>query len=87
MNTTLDHLRVRPGDVISCSAGSATIGAVIYADTSDPGSYDIEFRDDRGQYRHWKQAIDGGHIFRNGHILRVDSYGMDVSDLFARYGY
>lgn len=74
---------VKRGDRIHCNGITVEIGKVVYQDYY-AGTWDIEFFDTQGNYRHWKQALDGGHLVRQKKKL-VNWYGVDVTDLFLKY--
>lgn len=48
------------GDKIVIDGCSATIKEIYHQEFWDRFGFDIEFKDERGRYRHWKQYEDGG---------------------------
>lgn len=66
--------KIQPGDRITAAGRSFVVGSVLYQDwygarsDAGPGSdcwgYDVEFKDTKGAYHHWKQNQDGGHAER-----------------------
>ena len=74
------------GSVINIGHVYCTVSEVLYADYWDSYGWDIEFKDEYGHYRHWKQWNDGGTITFPEKRYK-DCYGMDVTDLFRKYGY
>lgn len=75
--------KVRKGDRIHCMGITVTIQKVFYYDWWE--TWDIEFIDTEGNYRHWKQAYDGGEFFPRQRRA-YDWYGTDVTDLYVKYG-
>jgi hypothetical protein len=53
---------VRPGDAVKCMGVTAIIDEILYQDYDYVDGWDIEFVDDMGNYRHWKQYFDGGDV-------------------------
>lgn len=80
-----------PGDRITARASSLAwsdtsfiVGTVLFQDwygdrvkagASDCWGYDVEFKDDRGNYHHWKQNQDHGIVER-----KEGQYWLPVSD-------
>lgn len=71
-----------PGDCIIVGSIRAKVGYIISQDAypgyslqgeseATNGSYDIEFIDQYGNYRHWKSEMDGGRVeyYENAEIL------------------
>ena len=71
-----------PGDRIIVGSIRARVGYIIYQDAypgyslrgeseATNGSYDIEFIDQYGNYRHWKSEMDGGRVeyYENAEVL------------------
>lgn len=56
---------VKVGDEVTCKGMTVKIAEVVsshnYGSDESPDWY-IEFHDESGQYRYWKQSIDGGYI-------------------------
>lgn len=73
------------GSTIHCMGIIATIAKVLYAEIGYRKDSDIEFIDTKGNYRHWKQLEDKGYIDCKN--LFFDSYGMDMTDTFKKFGY
>lgn len=76
--------QARKGDKIACMGEVVTIDKVLFADYC-MGTWDVEFIDTDGNYRHWKQYFDGGQLIMK-HKRALDWYGTDVTDLYAKYG-
>lgn len=57
---------VKPGDAIRCMGITVVIEKIYYAHYFGGGHDDdgwmIEFVDSNGNYRYWKQYLDGGEI-------------------------
>lgn len=75
---------IHKGDHIACMGEVVTVGKILYRDYY-AGTWDVEFIDTEGNYRHWKQALDGGKLIRTKKKL-IDWYGIDVTDIFLKYG-
>lgn len=73
----------RKGDKIHCMGITVEIDRILYQDYY-ADAWDIEFFDTSGNYRHWKQSLDGGQLIRRKKQL-IDWYGVDVTDLFLKY--
>jgi len=52
---------MKKGTKIRCKGMTVTVNEVLYADKWD-GKWDVEFIDSNGNYRHWKQELDGGEV-------------------------
>lgn len=59
---------LKVGDYIICKGSKVKIGEILSQDfypcyyTPERSYIDIEFRDTKGKYRHWKSTQDGGTI-------------------------
>lgn len=60
-----DITKIHPGDQITALGITATVWRILYQDHC-LDSYDVEFIDDQGHYRHWKECYDGGTVTRSG---------------------
>lgn len=81
---TLEDMKVDlKGAVVECMGIAAKIEKVLYAEHWDRYGWDIEFIDDRGHYRHWKQYEDGGRLKKP----LINPEGFDMTDVFRKYGY
>lgn len=83
---------LRVGDIIHVQGITCTIAEIAWQEPWDwYNAYHTEFRDTNGVYRSWKQNIDGGyaeHEYKKTESKKyIDSYGMDVTDIFKKYGY
>lgn len=71
-----------PGDRIIVGSIKAKVGYIVFQDAypgyslrgeseATNGSYDIDFIDQYGNYRHWKSEMDGGRVeyYENAEIL------------------
>lgn len=61
--------KLEVGDSIICKGEKAEIGEILFQDAyvedwvdEDRKYIDIEFKDTKGKYRHWKSHLDGGKI-------------------------
>ena len=70
-----DITKIHPGDQITALGITVTVWRILYQDHC-LDSYDVEFIDDQGHYRHWKECYDGGTITRSGRpgIYYIDMY-------------
>lgn len=57
-----DSFQLEPGDTIVCKGIRATIKEIKYQDYFHNDGFTIEFIDTNGNYRSWKQHIDGGKV-------------------------
>lgn len=55
-----DVYKLEPGDTIVCKGIRATIKEIKFQEYWD--SYITEFTDTNGNYRSWKQEVDGGKV-------------------------
>ena len=78
-----ERMQARKGDKIACMGITVTIAKIIYQEHYF--DWDIEFIDTDGNYRHWKQYFDGGHLIKKKRRA-FDWYGNDVTDLYIKYG-
>ena len=72
------------GDSVKCRGERVTIGKILSQDAYHanlrPGEkgisdyYDIEFKDSKGKYRHWKSNIDGGIVVLSSHYINTEKY-------------
>lgn len=79
----ITHMKARKGDKIHCMGITVEIDRILFYDYYE--TWDIEFIDTKGHYRHWKQDYDGG-IFLPRKRQAFDWYGTDVTDLYIKYG-
>lgn len=75
--------RARKGYCIACMGVTVTIEKILFQDFYK--DWDIEFIDTEGNYRHWKQSIDGGKLIPKSKRA-FDWYGTEVTDLYVKYG-
>lgn len=75
--------QIRTGDKIHCMGVTAEVARILYQERY--GTWDVEFIDTQGNYRHWKQYFDGGFIIPKNKQL-INCYGHDCTDLFVKYG-
>ena len=58
---------IKVDDVIVCNGQKIKVATILTQDSYiflKEEIHDIEFRDEQGNYHHWKSNIDGGHIIR-----------------------
>ena len=69
--------KLEPGDKIICKSQRIEIAEILYQNIykdkfatseSDKSYIDIEFKDVKGEYRHWKSSIDGGCVEYNVYL-------------------
>ena len=53
---------LEPGDTIVCKGIKATIKEIIFQELWDGYGFITEFIDTNGNYRSWKQGVDGGKV-------------------------
>lgn len=56
---------LEPGDTIVCKGIKATIKEIKYQEWWDNYGFITEFTDTNGNYRSWKQGVDGGKVIPN----------------------
>ena len=70
---TMNDYNAQPGDIVNCRGISSKIDKIISQyhdfDYDEKGNikktyYGIEFFDDEGVYRYWKQRFDGGNLVK-----------------------
>lgn len=57
-----DSFQIEPGDTIVCQGIKATIKEIAFQEYWDGYGFITEFIDTNGNYRSWKQGIDGGKV-------------------------
>lgn len=57
-----DSFQIEPGDTIICQGIKATIKEIKFQEYWDGYGFITEFIDTNGNYRSWKQSIDGGKV-------------------------
>ena len=57
-----DSFQLEPGDTIICKGIKATIKEIKFQEYWDGYGFITEFIDTNGNYRSWKQGIDGGKV-------------------------
>lgn len=77
--------RILTGSKIYSHGIVVTIKKVLYAEIATESHCDIEFLDEKGKYRHWKQSEDKGYIECKN--LYFSAYGIDVTSSFEKFGY
>ena len=86
------HYLAEPGDKVKALGITITIQRVVSQEhyprlgNEDDWGWNIEFIGSDGQYRHWKQWEDGGKLIA-GPKKYIDSYGVDCTDIFRKFGY
>ncbi|MEJ8738288.1 DUF4314 domain-containing protein [Erysipelotrichaceae bacterium HCN-30851] len=58
---------IKVDDVIACNGQKIKVATILTQDSYiflEEEIHDIEFRDEQGNYHHWKSNIDGGYIIR-----------------------
>lgn len=78
-------VNVQVGDIIMVDGFEPVTIQHIIEDASYLDDIDITFFDTYGKLRRYRNFIDGGYIYRN--IKLTDCYGVDVTDIFEKYGY
>ena len=63
-NAAYEHERCKlePGDKIVCKGIKATIKEILFQEWYEDTGFITEFTDTNGNYRSWKQGIDGGKV-------------------------
>ncbi len=88
----MNEAKCKPGDMIVLPPlvygrnNRITIKEVISSYIMDKGGVAVEFYDTRGSYGYYKQDCDGGEYVRAKKVY-LDSYGVDCTDIFKKYGY
>lgn len=59
----LTNQEIQPGDIIECKGLKVVVSKILYQNNFD-NQYILEFEDTNGNYRSWKQHVDGGKIYR-----------------------
>lgn len=62
--TRRDKKILEPGDRIRCQGITCTIAEITFQEYWEDDGFYIEFRDETGVYRNWKQWVDGGEVLR-----------------------
>lgn len=57
-----DFFQLEPGDTIVCKGIEATIKKIEYQAYLHDDGFITEFIDTNGNYRNWKQYLDGGKV-------------------------
>lgn len=57
-----NSFQLEPGDTIVCKGIRVTIKEIKYQDYFHDDGFITEFTDTNGNYRSWKQYIDGGRV-------------------------
>ena len=90
----MNEANCKPGDMIVLPPlvygrnNRKTIKEVISSYVMDNGGVAVEFYDIYGHYCYYKQDFDGGEYVRaKDKKAYIDSYGVDVTDIFKKYGY
>lgn len=70
---TKNRMMILPGDTINCKGLSVVVGSIQsqsnYGTADEPCFY-IEFKDENGIARYWKQDVDGGSVvFDNDRLI------------------
>ena len=55
-------LKLEPGDTIVCKGIKAIIKEIKYQEWWNDYGFIVEFTDTNGNYRSWKQGVDGGKV-------------------------
>ena len=55
-------LKLEPGDTIICKGIKATIKEIEFQEYWEDYGFITEFTDTNGNYRSWKQGVDGGKV-------------------------
>lgn len=61
-NFDRDNFVLEPGDAIVCKGIKAIIKEIEFQDYWEGYGFIIEFTDTNGNYRSWKQEVDGGYV-------------------------
>lgn len=65
MRLLKDTEDVQVGDVIKCGYIKCTVKEITFSEVWEGDGHYVEFFDTNGNYRNWKQWIDGGEVYRN----------------------
>ena len=79
--------RARKGDYVHFCGRTYQIAEVLFSDWC--GTWNIEFLDTDGRYRHWNEYYDEGKLIpvrSTSENRRVNRFGDDCTDLFLKYG-
>ena len=82
----MNGAKCNKGDVVKVYGRTLIVDKVISSYIMDEGGVAVEFIASDGQYYYYKEDFDGGEYIR-GEKHYVDSYGVDVTDIFRKYGY
>ncbi|MCD8083001.1 MAG: hypothetical protein LUE86_05730 [Clostridiales bacterium] len=68
MRTNANGTKIlEPGDQISCQGITCTVATIAYQEYWEEDGFRTEFTDTAGNYRSWKQNMDGGYVIaKNG---------------------
>ena len=55
-------MKLEPGDTIICHGVKATIAKITFQEYWEGDGFYTEFTDTNGNYRNWKQEVDGGKV-------------------------
>lgn len=77
---------VERGDIIICKSVRAIVDKILFQDLYNyediTRSYaDIEFKDQNGNYHHWKSGLDGGYIDYYDDENMMDEFASDIEDV------
>ena len=61
-----NFFQLEPGDTIVCKGIRATIKEIKFQEYWHDDGFITEFIDTKGNYRSWKQGIDGGKVIQKG---------------------
>lgn len=61
-NERYERFKLEPGDTIVCQGIKAVIKEINYQEWWEDTGFMTEFTDTNGNYRSWKQYIDGGYV-------------------------
>lgn len=57
-----EKMKLEPGDTIVCKGIKATIAKIAFQEWWKDYGFITEFTDTNGNYRSWKQGVDGGYV-------------------------
>ena len=77
---------VERGDIINCKGIRVIVDEILFQDLYNSEditrSYaDIEFKDQKGNYRHWKSSLDGGNIEYYDDDNLMDDFAFDLEEI------